>query len=74
MRSKIQNTPLDSMNASLTHDISMSLPTLDYNIVEDMKKAHANISLFELSKIQVQRDIFLHLGKTFREVKSLLAM
>ena len=30
---------------------SMSLPPLNYNIVDDMKKSRVNISLFELAKI-----------------------
>jgi len=65
MSIKLHNTPPDSTNMSLTSDILVSLPTLDYNIMEDMRKACANISLFELAKIQGQRDIILHaLGKT----------
>lgn len=64
MSSKIQNTLSKSMNTSLTPDISVILPALDYNIVEDMKKTHANIYLFELANIQGQQDILLHaLGK-----------
>jgi len=39
------------MDISLTLDISVSLLTLDYNIMEDVKKTRANISLFELVKI-----------------------
>jgi len=43
----------------------VNLPTLDYNIVEDMNKTHVNVSLFELAKIQSQRDILLRaLGQT----------
>jgi len=43
----------------------MTLPTLCYNIVEDMKKNCANKSLFELAKIMGQQDIMLRaFGKT----------
>lgn len=43
----------------------MSLPAVDYNIEEDMKISLADIYLFELAKIQSQRDIMLRaLGKT----------
>lgn len=50
---------------SLTPNISVNLPALDYNIVEDMKKTCANISLLELVKTQGQWDILLRaLGKT----------
>jgi len=53
MSSKLQNTLLDNKNTSLTQYIFMNLPNLNYNIiVEDMKKTFANISLFELAKIQ----------------------
>jgi len=41
-------------------DTSVSLPTLEYNIVDDRKKTWANIRLFELAKIQSQHDILLH--------------
>lgn len=65
MSSKPQNTSLENMNTSLTLDISVSLPTLDYNIMEYMKKTHANISFFELVNIQSQWDILLRaLGQT----------
>lgn len=69
MSSKLQNTPLDNMNTSLTSDISVILPALDYNIMEDMKKTHANISLFEFAKIQSQQDILLRtVGQTSIEI------
>ncbi len=43
----------------------MSLPSLDYNIIEDMKKTRANISLYELTKITGQWELLLRvLGKT----------
>lgn len=54
MSNKIQNTPLDITNTSLSPDNSVSLPTLDYNIDEDMKKTRVNISLYELSKLMGQ--------------------
>ena len=54
------------MNSVPPPDTSVSLPTLDYNIVQDMKKALANISLCELTKIKRQQEILLReLGKTF---------
>lgn len=56
----LQNTSSNNMNTSLTPDTSVILPPLDYNIVEDMKKPHTNISFFNLAKIQSQRDILLH--------------
>jgi len=51
MSSKLQNTLSDNMDICSTLDTSVSLPPLDYNIVEDMKKNWVNISLFELDKI-----------------------
>ena len=54
MRSKLQNTPSYNMNTHFTPDTLMSLPPLDYNIVDDMKKTRANINLFKLAKIQSQ--------------------
>ena len=51
MRNKLRNTPLDNTNISLTLGTSVSLPPLDYSIVDYMKKTHENINLFELSKI-----------------------
>ena len=38
----------------------MSIPPIDYNILDDMKKTWANISFFKLAKIQSQWDILLH--------------
>lgn len=32
---------------------------VDYNIVDDMKKIHVKISMFELTKIMIQWDILL---------------
>jgi len=65
MRNKLQNNLLDNMNIHSTLETSVNLPHLDYNIVDDMKKTRANISLFELAKIQSQRDILLRaLGQT----------
>jgi len=69
MSSKLHNALPESTNISLTPDTLVSLPALYYNIVEDMKKNHTNISLFELAKIKGQRDILLHaLGKTSIEM------
>jgi len=48
---KLQNTSPNNTNISPTLDTSMSLPTLDYNIVDDMKKTWVNISLFKLAII-----------------------
>lgn len=59
MRKKLQNTLLDNTNTNLTSNIWVILPTLGYNIIEDMNKNCGNISLFEFSKIQSQRDILL---------------
>lgn len=59
MSSKLQNTFLDNTNIYSTPDTSVILPPLDYKIVDDMKKTWENISLFELAKIQSQRDILL---------------
>lgn len=65
MRSKLQNTPLDNTNINPTPDTLVSLPPLDYKIVDGMKKTWANISLFKLAKIHSQRDILLRaLGQT----------
>jgi len=51
MSSKLKNILLNNMNSSLTPDTSVSLPPVDYKIMDNMKKTHANISLFELAKI-----------------------
>jgi len=51
MSSKLQNTRSDEKNIHSTPDILVSLPPLDYNIVDDMKKNQANIGLFELTNI-----------------------
>lgn len=65
MSIKFQNTPPNDMNIRSTPNTSMSLPPLDYNIVDDMKKNRANISLFELARIQSQQSILLcALGQT----------
>lgn len=65
MSSKLQNTPPDNTNTNLIPNTLVILPALDYKIVEDMKKTRANISLFELAKIQSERDILLRaLGQT----------
>jgi len=59
------NDSLDSTNIRSTSDTSVSLPPLDYNVVDDMKKNRANINLFKLAKVQSQQDILLHaLGQT----------
>ena len=63
--SKDITIPPKTMNSVPPLDTLMSLPAIEYNIVEDMKKARANICLFELTKITNQRDILLRaLGKT----------
>lgn len=65
MSSKLQNALPDNTNTLLPSGNSMSLLALDYNIVEDMKKTRANISLCELIKLTGQRDILLRaLDKT----------
>lgn len=51
MSIKLQNTPPNITNTSLPLDNSVSLPSLDYNIVEDMKKTRAKISLYELTNL-----------------------
>eukprot|EP00253_Pinus_taeda_P027875 PITA_27875 len=40
-------------------------PTRYYNIVEEMKKSHAHISLFELTNIVSQQDMFLRTLRQF---------
>lgn len=46
-------------------DTSVSLPPMEWNIVDAMKKYQVNISLFELAKIQSQWDILMcTLGQT----------
>jgi len=59
MSNKLQNTLPDNMNIYSTPNTLVSLPPLDYNIVDVMKETRANISLFELVKIQSQQDILL---------------
>lgn len=59
MSSKDKTFPSKTMNSVPPPETSMSLPAVEYNIVEDMKKARANISLFELTKIMSQRDLIL---------------
>lgn len=55
----------DQREHLLYPDILVSLPPLDYNIVDDMKKTKVNINLFKLAKIQSQWDIlFFALGLT----------
>lgn len=51
MSRKYKRNPLETMNSSPATNTVVSLPTLDYDIVEDIKKTHANISLYELTKI-----------------------
>jgi len=57
---KLQNTLPDSTNIHSTLDTSVSLPPLDYNIVDDMKKTGVNINFFKPTKVQSQQDILLH--------------
>jgi len=52
MSGKLQNTPPDNTNILSTPNTLVSLPPLEYDIIDDMKKTLANISLFELAKIQ----------------------
>ncbi len=52
--SKLQKNPPDITSICSTPDTSVSLPPLDYNIVDDMKKTRANINFFELAKVQSQ--------------------
>lgn len=59
MGSKLQNTLPDNTNIRSTPDTSVSLPPLDYNIVDDMKKTRVNMSLFKLAKVQSQWDILV---------------
>lgn len=54
--------PLDSPNASKTLVVS---DTVEYNIVEDMKKTRAKISQHELTKLKQQQKILL------RELKAI---
>ena len=53
---KSDHIPLDPPNASKTLVI---LYTMEYNIVEDMKKSRTNISLHELTKLKQQQKILL---------------
>lgn len=65
MRNKDKSIPPDNTNTRLPPNIFVNLPALDYNIVEDIKKNHVNISLYELTKIMGQWHILLHtLGQT----------
>jgi len=54
MSSKLHKTPPDITDIHSTMDTPVSLPPLDYNIVDNMKKTQANINLFELAKVQSQ--------------------
>lgn len=51
-----QSTSTDPPSSSKTLVVSDSM---DYNIIEDMKKTKANISLFELSKLKHQQKLIL---------------
>lgn len=65
MSSKLQNTLPNNTDIYSNPNISVSLPPLDYNIVEDMKETWVNISFFKLTKVQSQRDILLRaMGQT----------
>jgi len=65
MRNKPQNALPDNMSISLTLNILVTLPDLDYNIMEDMKKTHANINFSSWLRFRVNRDILLcALGQT----------
>lgn len=62
MSSKLQNTPQENMNINLIPNTSIILYPLD------LKKTCANISLFNLSRIQSHQDIlFRALGQTAME-------
>lgn len=63
--SKDKTIPPETTNQVPFVETSTSLPIVDYNITDDMKKVHAKISMFELKSITSQQDIFLWaLGKT----------
>lgn len=65
MSSSLHNNPPHNTNKSLPSDSLVSLPSLDYDIIKDMKKTHANISLYELTKLTGQRYTFLRaMGQT----------
>lgn len=66
MSSKDKIIPPETMHSVPPLDTSVSLASLDYNIVEDMKKTHEKISLYELIKIMSQSDILLRvLGENY---------
>lgn len=65
MRTKDKSSPLDNMNTILPPNNSVIFLTLDYKIIDDMKKTHVNISLYELTNLTSQWDILsCALGKT----------
>ena len=69
MSRKRYKTLPDNTNVSITLNTLVSLPLLHYKILDDMKKTHVNINLFELAKIQSQRDILLcTLGQTTMDI------
>ena len=45
---------LEVVDQVTSPDTSAIHPAVDYNIVDDMKKVRANISMFELTKIMSQ--------------------
>ena len=53
-----QNQP-SSCNSPSTSKTLVVSDSMDYNIIEDMKKTRANISLHELSKIKHQQNLLL---------------
>lgn len=62
--SKDKTIPLETTNQVPSSDTSVNILVMDYNIVDDMKKVRANISMFEITKITIQQDILLwELGK-----------
>lgn len=62
---KDKTNPSENMHLVPPPYTSVSLPTLDYNIVENMKNTHEKISMYELIKITSQWDILVRaLGET----------
>ena len=51
---------LEATNQVTSPDTSTILLAVDYNIFDDMKKVHVNISMFELTKIMSEWDMLLH--------------
>lgn len=56
---KDKTITLEATNLVTSLDNLEILPTMDYNIIDDMNKVHVNISMFQLTKIMSQWDILL---------------